>query len=452
MLNRKGLLFLYILNALVPGFTAEAGDTITLGFKEALALAPEANFQILLAREGVVTQTEVTRSTRSALLPQVRLEANQGRSMVPTHVDPFTEIIGSDDRGDPVFFPERFFVNRFDAVLRTRMSLLNTRSMDDWKISKLSLRATEWRLQDTTEEILEQIAIAYFNHWRNQRRMEVIDANLERDRVLLQIASDQKDAGVATALDVTRAEVGLAGNELVRLQQETTLLDSALTLKQILNLPLEKDLVVKVAPAFEDQEAIAFEEDRFNLLLENRPDYQQILTELEREELAVKAARREHLPSVELSGEWGYAAKTISDDMEEQWGIQLGVSMPVFEGYRIDAQKRLTASALRQKQIERDDLESRIEAEYRFRLQQLYSSARQVEVAQRTRDLTEREFALERIRFEEGVADNSNVVIAQSNLADAEDTLVEAEFQYILARINLARVEGDVMQLVEDRP
>ncbi|MEX0331403.1 MAG: TolC family protein [Puniceicoccaceae bacterium] len=442
MMSRKALFFITVASTLSATTVLAAEMALQLSLRDALNRAPEANFQILLAREGVLSQEEVVRSSRSALLPRVSLEARQSRSMTPA-MDPLYEMFPD--------LPDRFFMDRFDGVLRARLSLINTRSLDDWKLSKLSLAATEWQLQETTQAILERIAILYFTHWRNERRMSVIDANLERDKVLLQIATDQKNAGVATALDVTRAEVGLAGNELARLQQETTVLESALTLKQVLNLPLGRELELTAEPYFEEETNIAFSEEGFRKVLQNRPDYQALSTELERESLAVRAARREHLPSMELSGQWGYLSESWSDPMEEQWNIQLGVSVPVFEGFRIDAGKRLAASALRQRQIERDDLESRIESEYRLRLQQLQSSAKQVKVAQRTRDLSEREFNLERIRFEEGVADNSNVVIAQTNLADAEDALVEAEFQYILARINLARAEGDVLQVLETR-
>jgi outer membrane protein TolC len=108
----------------------------------------------------------------------------------------------------------------------------------------------------------------------------------------------------------------------------------------------------------------------------------------------------------------------------------------------------VAASALRQRELEVDDLSDRIEADYRLALQTVQSGARQVEVARRAVALNEREFELARIRFEEGVADNSDVVTAQAALADAEDARVEAEFQYLQARISLARIEGDVRSLV----
>lgn len=424
---------------LLPASTARSA-TVSLSLEEAFSRAPEANFQILLSQEALTSAEQSSRAAFSGLLPQVSLSASQSRAMSP-NVDPLSASFPG--------IPERFYANRFDALVRARMALFNTRTRADYKISRLSLEATRQQVDNAIQQILQQIALSYFGHWRNERRLDVIDANLERDRLLLRIAEDQQEAGVATALDVTRAEVRLASNELARLQQETQVLNSALQLKRVLNIPLSNELVIEAGPMAVDKTGSAFDEQRFEQVLARRPDFRQIQLQVEREELALKASKRDRWPSLDLSGEWGVAAQNWDDDLKEQWAVQLGVSMPVFEGFRLDAEKQLAASDLRQRRLELDDLAARIEADYRLVLQDLQSRARQVEVAKRSVELNQREFELARIRFEEGVADNSDVVTAQAALADAEDTLVEAEFQYVQARVNMARIEGDVRAVLD---
>jgi len=171
------------------------------------------------------------------------------------------------------------------------------------------------------------------------------------------------------------------------------------------------------------------------------------LSDLEREQVAHRATKQERLPSLTLSGQWGYASRNITDDLREQWAIQLGVTMPLFEGFRLESQQRIAASMIRQKEIQLKDLRSQIEMDYRLVIKQLQSSRQQVEVATRSRNLNEREYDLEKIRFQQGVADNSDVVDAQTRLADAEDALVEAHYQYLLAKIELARIEGTVQAI-----
>ncbi|MFO7726662.1 MAG: TolC family protein [Oceanipulchritudo sp.] len=425
---------------LLSGLASTQGAPVELDLEAAFARAPEANFQILLSGEALTAEEESTRITRSGLLPQVSLNASQSRAMSP-NVDALTEEFPD--------FPERFFNDRFDALVRARLQVLDFRKWDDWNISRLNLKAVRYQVENTVQEILQQIASAYYAHWRNQRRLDVIDANLERDRLLLRIAENQQEAGVATRLDVTRAEVALAGNELARLQQETVLLGSALRLKRVLNIPLEREIVIvdeEIDPA---AESVDFSPSRFTGVLNQRQDYRQLETEVEREVLSLDASRRDRLPSIDLSGEWGYAAESWDDDMREQWSVSLGLSVPVFEGFRLSSQTRLAASNLRRKELELRDLAQQIESDYRLVLQDLDSRAGQVDLARRVVSLNERELELARIRFEEGVADNSDVVDAQAALADAEDTLVEAEFQYVQARIQLARIEGEVRSILD---
>ncbi len=430
-----GLSILTLALSLPSGATL--AETIELDIETALNRAAEANFQILLGQESVTAQEENTRLNRSGLLPQVSLEAAQSRRQVPTF-GPFADY----------FTTNRYFTNSFDAVLRARLALLDTRSWDDWKLSKLTLQATREQLENTVQEIQERIATAYLAHWRNLKRLDVLDSILERDQILLKVARDQADAGVATTLEVTRAEVRLNQNELARIVQETAVMESALNLKRILNYPLDAELVLTTRIQAVPPDVVGFSDEDFNEILSSRADYRSLQVQVEQSRVASSAVSRERLPSLFLSGDFGYAAENWDDHLGEQWSIQLGLSMPVFEGFRIDASKQLANSELRQREIELSDLRTQIESDYRLVLQRLASAYRQVEVSRRSRELSNREFELERIRFEEGVTDNSDVVDAQARLADAEDTVVAAEYEYFLTFINLARTRGDIRRII----
>ena len=61
------------------------------------------------------------------------------------------------------------------------------------------------------------------------------------------------------------------------------------------------------------------------------------------------------------------------------------------------------------------------------------------------------ELRLARQRYQQGVADNREVVEAQNRLAIAEDNLVEALYQYNLSRLELARAKGDVRTVLGEK-
>jgi outer membrane protein TolC len=71
--------------------------------------------------------------------------------------------------------------------------------------------------------------------------------------------------------------------------------------------------------------------------------------------------------------------------------------------------------------------------------------------AQTLLDLAQQQLRLARARFEQGVADNREIVDAQNQLAIAEDNLVEANYQYNLSRVELARSRGDVRTVLLEK-
>lgn len=418
-----------------------SGERISLGLRDVLEMAERANFEVLIAEESREAARQGVARSRSSLLPHVSVEVDQSRSRNP--------LSGFGQGGEPGQELNRTFVNRFDALIRARMSLLNLDDRAQLEVSRFNLRIVETEIERVVQQMLNRIADAYFTHHRNIQRLQVIDANLERDEVLLRIARNQLEGGVATPLDVTRAEVSLATNELARLAQETEVMESGLRLKRILNLPLYAELDLEAveipqrAPASPD---VLVELPR---VLDRRPEYRLERERLERNRYSRRAADWQRLPSVDLSGSWGYAAETISDDMREQWRVGVGVSVPIFEGGRIRANQLEADSAIRGQTYVLQDLEKEIEAELRLAVQDLRSRYNQVEVATKTVELNRREFDLARNRFEEGVADNADVVTAMARLAEAEGVLVDAKYAYHLSWVRMARVRGDVRDIIQ---
>jgi outer membrane protein TolC len=416
---------------LLPALSG-AAPAIALDLAQTLARAQEANFELLIAGETLTSTRQAVQRVRAGLLPSVSLDASQVRSAQPSVGG------GAVTRSG----------NRFDALLRARLALLDLNAIADYQIAKYNVEIAEARLDDTVQDVLQLIAVAYFQHLRERARLEVIDASLARDRVLLAVARNQFEGGVATPLDVTRAEVRLAVNELARLQQETVVMESALQFKRTLNLPLAAELALQPVPIPAALPLADGSASGFAAALKQRADYRIAIDALERNRYARRATTWERLPSVELSGNWGYAGEMFDETKQEQWRIGIGLSMPLFDGFRIRANQLQADAAVRAQTYAVASIEQQIEAEYLFAVQDLRSRYAQVEVARKTVALNRREFELARNRFEEGVADNADVVTAQARLAEAEGELVNAEFAFHVSKIRFARVRGEVRDIL----
>ena len=96
-------------------------------------------------------------------------------------------------------------------------------------------------------------------------------------------------------------------------------------------------------------------------------------------------------------------------------------------------------------------LELQISAELLLARQDAGSRNAQITVAEKSLRLAKEQLALAQERYRQGVADNREVVEAQTSLAIADDNFVEAVYQYNLSRVELARAKGDVRTVLAEK-
>jgi outer membrane protein TolC len=89
------------------------------------------------------------------------------------------------------------------------------------------------------------------------------------------------------------------------------------------------------------------------------------------------------------------------------------------------------------------DMRRGIEEDLRADLLNLDSAAEQVSVAREGQQLARRELELAQDRFQQGTANNVEVVTAQDELARAEENYILAVSSHVDAKFALARAMGD---------
>ena len=424
--------------ALCGGFsTINAEEPLNLTLEQALRLTDSANVTVLLSRESAAQAVAVANQQRVGVLPNVALHAQQGRAAVVNIVN-----------NAAVLTPP---ANSYFGKLTGSYAVLNPQQITAWRAARTGAAVAQLDAQATRQSMLATVSESYFAHLRNLRRIVVLDANIERAQKLLTLAQNLFAGGVATQIDVTRADALVAQAQLARLQHQTTVVASELLLKRLLDLDLRqplalKDFVVRRVAAGE----YAFGRERTTFEL--RADYLRTQKALEQAKLDLRTARFGRLPVFSLIGEYGYAATEYNDSAQKTaWLAAAAVSLPIFDGLRASADSRLAHSRQRAQELQLHTLEQQIGAELRLATQDADSRNAQIAVAEKSLRLAEDEYRLARNRFEAGAADNREVVDAQNQLAEVSDALVEAVYQYNLARVELARVKGDVRAILQEK-
>ncbi len=400
----------------------------------------EQNLLLLFEREGVRRALESMYQERASLLPSLSLNAVQTRNRLTRSF--------SGAALDPVY------VNQFDASLVGTQTLFDVERFAAYRVAQLEYAVARLDYETVEQDVLAQALGLYYTQLRDRSAVRLSEGTIRRNQDLYELAVNQFDAGAATRIDVTRAEVELARSRRQLLQSRTNVADSALRLKTLLDIGADRPIELDRTPlggVRPDPDLKQSGEKRGEAAY--RPELLAQRERLNQAEEVRRAARLQRLPTLELFGEWGYQTEEAFDGNEEEaWLVGVRMSMPIFEGFRIGAEMREAAAAVRQNEFRLRDLENEVRREFEFALVNLESRYEQIAIAGDEERLARDELDLALERYRGGVADNRELIDAQQRLAVAEDEYLQAVFLYHLSRVDFARSVGSVEEAPEVAP
>jgi outer membrane protein TolC len=176
-----------------------------------------------------------------------------------------------------------------------------------------------------------------------------------------------------------------------------------------------------------------------------RPEFRAAESRVRSAELAVKAAKGEALPTVELNGQAGFIGPAPGS-AEYTYAFSAGVRVPIFQGGKVKADVDQAATLLRQERLQLENLRSRVEYEIRSALLDVKTSDDEVAVANQQIDLAAEQLKEAQDRYKAGVSGSLEVVQAQEAVAGANENHIQALYQNNVAKLTLVRALGEAEQ------
>lgn len=408
---------------------------LRLSLSQAVEMALKNNLQSLLAEERIQEAQAQRALGLSALLPnlgsaayQMNLTANLAAMGFRPGLIP----------GMPVFVGP---FNRFDARLQMMQSVFNLAALRHYQAARHGVTLAAHARRIAVQQVTLLTALSYLDLLQAEQAVQAAQANVRLAERLLELARSQRAAGIATGLDVARAETRLA-NQRVQLAQAETARDTArLNLLRVIGAPLERSVVLEDPLRFVPEPPLPPEEAVAKALAQ-RFELKAAEERLRIAETERKAAVAGWLPSVSFVGDYGSSGIKPKEVALPTRSVGLRLDLPLFDGGRTRAQVQAAASRARQAELEYHDLRAGIEKEVRQALENLATREQQVRAAQQVLALAEHELLLAEDRFKNGVADNIEVVNAQTALENARQTLISSLTLFHMARLNLAVAMG----------
>ena len=410
-----------------------------LSLKEAIELALKNNLSVRVAG----TQVEELMGTRerreASLLPHVSGNLLANRQNVNLGALGFTSI---PNIPIPSVIPA---FNHYDSRILASQPLIDREAYHNLKATEKQVQASKLTYQDTRDLVVRETAGLYLDSEVGLAEVAAAESRVTTSQALEKLARDQHDQGLATAVDLVRAQVQLARDRQTLLVERDAYQTSLLALARFMGISPGTPLELAGHMEFHPVPAPPIDE-ALRTALEARSDYRSLLSQRESLVEQEKAARARYFPKLSVNGDYG--ALGTAQTMAGIGEIQGTISISLFDWDRTGQRKELE-SRVRRLNEQIDDLTRGIEQDLRKALLDLDSTASQVSVTESALTLAERELALAQDRFRNGVTDNIEVVTAQDTLASAQDDRIMALARHTDAGMALARALGDTEKIYQ---
>lgn len=406
-----------------------------------IALSPDGNAEVQLAKESQVVAREQKNEARAALLPTVngslreqRQVANVAAMGIQVQVEGIPVVLGSEP------------FSTFDARVSAEQTLFDWSAVRRTQAAQAAVRASGAVLQDTQQATAARVAALYFAALRAEARVQAALSDVDLAEALGKLAADRAETGRGLAIEVTRAGAQTAHARQRLLTAQNDSFRAKLQLCHELGLPPGEPIVLtdQLALNSVDLPSVA---EALESALRTRSDLRTQQERGHQADLLHGEARAASLPSIYGYADYGPLGLTPANAIET-YTVGLGLKIPVFDGGRREARRAETLSLARQERIREKDLHGQIEIEVREALEGLQIAAAQAAAAEQGVALAGEEVSQARRRNEQGLATSLDIIAAQNRLELAQDERIAALYAHNLARLELARAQGDVMRIV----
>ena len=413
-------------DALVPG-------VVKLSILEAMDRGLKHNLTLLLSQEQTESARAQRRRTLSMLLPNINGTVNESVNQINLAAFgiPLPQGLKS-----PIVGP--FGV--FDARANMTDTVLDFNAMNRVRSAVENEKVARFTVQDARELVVLAVGNEYLITLADAARLETAKAQLTTDQTIYRQTEDMKKAGVSAGIDVLRAQVQMQAQQQRVLASQNQYEHQKMVLARMIGLPVSQAIELTDQIPYAPSPELNFEEALARSYA-RRPEYLAGVSRVRVAEFSVKAARGEYLPTMQISGGYGWIGPAPGK-ADATYNLAAGLKIPIFQGGKVKADVNQAETDLRQAKMQLEDLHNRVEFEIRAALLDVKTSNEQVVVARQSIGLAAEQLKEAQDRYAAGVSGTLEVVQAQEAVANANETHIQALYLNNVAKLTLARALG----------
>jgi outer membrane protein TolC len=398
-----------------------------------------ANFDMALAESEI-------RETIGTGLPQIEVNAgvNYNYEVQQSLVD-----VSNFDPGvpagttAPIAFGLPYDAN---AVLSVRQLIFDGSFFVGLQAAKTLKELTSKESLETEIDVVEAVSKAYYTVLINEEQLALLEKNYMRLDSLLRETRALYENGFAERIDVDRVQVNFNNTKVERDRLSRFTDVSKKLLKFQMGMPLEDPIAL--TDALEEltlQPVVSTDIPDY----QDRVEFSQLLTNEKLINLDIKNNQSQYLPKLYAS--LSYGGNTAALDFEQisysgRWfsfgAVGVNLTIPIWDGSIKGKRIQQNKIQLQQLELQKSQLEKSIDLEIEQSEIDLNAALDDLKVQEENMALAQRIYNDTKIKFDEGVGSNLEVVEADADLKEAQTNYYAALYNAVVAQIELKKALG----------
>ena len=435
--------------ALALGFSISTAAAQEMSLKQCIDYGIKNNPNVLKSDLEIEKTEQRGKEIAASAMPQINATGTLSDNVVlPTQILP-GEVFGMPGQDVPVKFGTQYNVS---GGIDANQVLFNQSLFTGIKAQKAAIDLAELQKAKTEEQLIFDIANAYYNAQITGTQKEIVKNNLDRVNKLVEITKAQYEGGIAKKTDYQRLIVNQTNLSTEKENLDLNYQQQLNLLKLYMGMPI--DTTIAVASSI-DANALAVNAAATGNANSNI-DLQMIDKQKQLYYLNVQQLKAGYLPTVSLFARSNYQAQQNSLDMfgpEANWfpSTTIGVSLnvPVFDG--LAKHRRISQAKIQLQQTELDEkyLRSSVKLQGTNAMNKMVINQNAVAVQKKNMELAEEVYTITNTQYQGGVTPLTELLNAETSLKEAQTNYLRTLVQLKIAELELMKSSGNIQSIVK---
>lgn len=334
--------------------------------------------------------------------------------------------------------------NGYSAGLTASQTLFNGATFASISGAHHSMNAVRLSLDSTRRDVVFETKQAYYGLLKAEQLRDVASESLELTREQLRKTESLFELGSASRSDLLKAQVQVKQAELSLISSDSNFQLARAGLAYTLGIDVTTDIEAVEPDAPEVEDILEYD---LESALSRRPDVQAWEENVVAARRSLLAAKAERWPDLGVSVSYSRGADgfgDLFDDMKDEYSrtVSVGMSVPIFNGLQTKARIDGSKSTLRTYELSLRD--ARLSASYEIETARLsvVQQRESVVVAETAVAQAEEDLRVSEERYRLRAASMLELIDSRVAYSSARATLVEAKYDYEIAKAELTKALG----------